>query len=252
MPYLGAPFIEEGGVEGLLAGDRPGGRLAASAAAAWARTTHAAVRLDRHARRSARATWPGCATRSDAGIAAGQTRVALQQANLVPPTLAQSPSAVHLAYLVLRENLINRLFDQGSGYWQNGLQGLDALSDAEHGAALVDYLGLDESRILDATERMVADGRHELAAATAALGAGTSAGQPAFVPSARTRLPQTDGEVPGVQPVQVHPLRGADRAGDGTDAVWIGRTFFTGVGLGCRCGTAGRVSHRFGHWHLRT
>ena len=48
---------------------------------------------------------------------------------------------MHLAYLVLRENLINRLFDQNSGYWQNGLHGLDALTDADHGAALVDYLG---------------------------------------------------------------------------------------------------------------
>ena len=65
----------------------------------------------------------------------------------MPPTLKHSTSAVHLAYLLLRENLINRLFDQHSGYWQNGLHGLDALSDADHGAALVDYLGLREAQI---------------------------------------------------------------------------------------------------------
>ena len=59
-----------------------------------------------------------------------------------------SASEVHLAYLLLRENLINRVFQQSSGYWQNGLQGLDALTDADHGAALVDYLDLDESRLL--------------------------------------------------------------------------------------------------------
>ncbi len=99
-------------------------------------------------------------------MAQGATRAALQQANLVAPTLEQSPSSVHLAYLVLRENVINRLFDQRSGYWQNGLQGLDALSDADHGAALVDYLGIGEAQVLRATERMVADGRHELAAST--------------------------------------------------------------------------------------
>ena len=73
---------------------------------------------------------------------------------------------MHLAYLVLRENLINRVFDQHSGYWQNGLQGLDTLSDADHGAALLDYLDVDESRLVAAARRMTADGRHELAAAT--------------------------------------------------------------------------------------
>ena len=100
------------------------------------------------------------------GIASGEPRAALQQANLVAPTLERSGSPVQLAYLVLRENLIDRLFDQHSGYWQNGLQGLDTLSDADHGAALFDYLDIDESRLVTAARRMAGDGRHELAAAT--------------------------------------------------------------------------------------
>jgi len=61
----------------------------------------------------------------------GAERGAIQQANLVPPTLSRGSSQVHLAYLVLREHVINRLFEQNSGYWQNGLRGLDALTDAE-------------------------------------------------------------------------------------------------------------------------
>jgi hypothetical protein len=84
----------------------------------------------------------------------------------MPPTLEASPSEVHLAYLLLRENLINRTFQQHSGYWQNGLHGLDALTDADHGAALVDYLGLSDAQIAAAAQRMIKDGRHELAAAT--------------------------------------------------------------------------------------
>ena len=96
----------------------------------------------------------------------GTPRAAIQQANLMPPTLEASTSEVHLAYLLLRENLINRMFQQHSGYWQNGLQGLDALTDADHGAALVDYLGLSDTQIASAAQRMVKDGRHELAAAT--------------------------------------------------------------------------------------
>ena len=83
----------------------------------------------------------------------------------MPPTLEASSSEVHLAYLLLRENLINRVFQQHSGYWQNGLQGLDALTDADHGAALVDYLGLSDAQIAAAGQRMIKDGRHELAAA---------------------------------------------------------------------------------------
>ena len=73
---------------------------------------------------------------------------------------------MHLAYLVMRENLINRTFQQHSGYWQNGLHGLDALTDADHGAALVDYLGLSDAQIAAAAQRIIKDGRHELAAAT--------------------------------------------------------------------------------------
>jgi hypothetical protein len=99
-------------------------------------------------------------------IARGAERGAIQQANLVPPTLVASPASVHLAYLVMRENMINRLFEQHTGYWQNGLRGLDALTDADHGAALVDYLGVGEAQIVGAVERMLADGRHELAAQT--------------------------------------------------------------------------------------
>jgi hypothetical protein len=42
---------------------------------------------------------------------------------------------------------------------------MDALTDADHGAALIDYLGLSDARIASAAQRMIADGRHELAAA---------------------------------------------------------------------------------------
>jgi hypothetical protein len=109
----------------------------------------------------------------------GKERGAIHAANLVPPTLERSDSNVHLAYLVLRENMINRLFDQNSGYWQNGLHGLDALTDAERGEALVDYLGVSDAQLASAAERMVADGKHELAAAVLRWA------QPRFANSAR-------------------------------------------------------------------
>ena len=163
MPYLGAPFVPEGSADGLveainqvsalkprylLHGHEPLTRIFSSTAMLddlriqlmWLRdeVLHA--------------------------IKAGTERGVIHRANLVPPTLPSSASEVHLAYLVIRENMINRLFQQYSGYWQNGLRGLDALTDADHGTALVDYLGLSDSQLAAAAERMMKDGRHELAA----------------------------------------------------------------------------------------
>jgi alkyl sulfatase BDS1-like metallo-beta-lactamase superfamily hydrolase len=97
-------------------------------------------------------------------LQSGSERGAIHAANLVPPTLERSDSSVHLAYLLLRGNVIDRLFDQNSGYWQNGLDGLDALTDADRGAALVDYLGVSDRLLSSAAEHMVADGKYELAA----------------------------------------------------------------------------------------
>jgi glyoxylase-like metal-dependent hydrolase (beta-lactamase superfamily II) len=163
MPYLGAPFVPEGSVDGLmeaidqvdrlkpghlLHGHEPLTRLFSSTAM----LDDLRIQL----------TW----LRDEVlrAMKAGTERGVIQQANLIPPTLANSASEVHLAYLVIRENMINRLFQQYSGYWQNGLHGLDALTDTDHGAALVDYFGLSDTQLAAAAERMMKDGRHDLAA----------------------------------------------------------------------------------------
>jgi len=165
MPYLGAPFTEEGGVDGLLAG------IDTVVALQPRVLLHGHEPLTRvfDSTRMLAELRPQLAWLRDEtvrGIARGTPRAALQQANLVPPTLADASSTVHLAYMVIRPHLIDRVFDQQSGYWQNGLQGLDVLGDADHGAALVDYLGVDDSKLADAAQHMMADGRHELAAVT--------------------------------------------------------------------------------------
>jgi glyoxylase-like metal-dependent hydrolase (beta-lactamase superfamily II) len=177
MPYFGAPFAEEGSPEGMLA--------------AIEQVSALKPRLLLHGHEPLTRVFDSTAMLDDLRVqlawlreevlremARGSERGAIQQANLVPPTLERSPSSVHLAYLLMREHMINRLYDQHSGYWQNGLQGLDVLTDADHGAALVDYLGVSESQVAAAVERMVADGRHELAAQTLRW--------------ARTRLPPSE------------------------------------------------------------
>jgi len=176
MPYLGAPFIEEGDFDGLLAaidlakdlnprillhGHEPLTQLFNSVAM-LADTKEQLVWLREQVR---------------AGIANGVERAALQQANLIPPRLLTDHPATHLAYLVLRENVINRLYDQSVGYWQTDLAGMDYVSRADRGSALVDYLGLSDRELAAAAERMIRDGKHELAAQ--------------LVDAARERLPQS-------------------------------------------------------------
>jgi glyoxylase-like metal-dependent hydrolase (beta-lactamase superfamily II) len=163
MPYLGAPFQAEGSLEGLLAaidqvhalhphhllhGHEPLTRIFSSVAM-----------LD-----DLRPQLDWLRTEVLRAMQGGAERGTIQATNLVPPTLERSSSNVHLAYLVLRENVINRLFQQHSGYWRNGLEGLDALTDADRGDALVTYLGVSEAQLAAAAQRMVADGKHELAA----------------------------------------------------------------------------------------
>src|SRR5262245_53334089 len=163
MPYLGAPFVEEGNLDGLLAaidvvkqknprillhGHEPLTRVFGS--------------VDTLAGLKPRLAWLRDEVLAD--IRRGDDRAAIQQANLIPPGLLEDASGVQFAYFVLRENAINRLFDQNVGYWQPDLEGVDYLGDADRGALLVDYLGVSESRLAKAAARMLADGRPELAA----------------------------------------------------------------------------------------
>ena len=163
MPYLGAPFIEEGNLPGLLdaidviARDNPRSLLHGHDPLTRLFPTPAVlVGLKPHLQ------W--LQSQVVVGIRRGESRAALQQANLIPPGLVAGDAALHLPYLVLRENVINRIYDQHVGYWQPDLEGVDYLSAADRGALLVDYLGVSESRLADAVRKMIADGDYELAA----------------------------------------------------------------------------------------
>ena len=163
MPYLGAPFTEEGDLDGLLKaidvvveknrrrllhGHEPLTTIFNSPAMLAAMQGHLAWLREQVL----------------VGIRDGVERGALQQANLIPPELLRSDPATHVAYLVMRENVINRLYDQNVGYWQPDMQGVDYLTRADRGSLLVDYLGVSERRLADAAQRMIDDGRYELAA----------------------------------------------------------------------------------------
>jgi glyoxylase-like metal-dependent hydrolase (beta-lactamase superfamily II) len=163
MPYLGAPFAPEGDLQGLfdaidilaqesprhlLHGHEPLTRNFASVAIL------AQIKTD--------LGWLREQVLS--AMRRGDERSAIHRANLIPPDLLGGNPGAYLPYLILREHVIDRLYQQNSGYWQADMQGVDHLGRAERAELLVDYLGLSEKQLVNAAERMAADGKYELAA----------------------------------------------------------------------------------------
>jgi len=163
MPYLGAPFVEEGDFEGLLNamdvvveknpehllhGHEPLTRNFASPAML------AQLKVD--------LIW--LRERVLNSIRNGAERAQVHKANLTPPDLLTGRPDVFQPYLILREHVIDRLYDQNVGYWQADLEGLDHLGKADRAELFADYLGLSEAQIAKAAERLAADGKYELAA----------------------------------------------------------------------------------------
>ena len=97
-------------------------------------------------------------------IRRGDENAVVQQANLIPPDLLTGHPGAILPYMIMREHLIDRLYDQNVGYWQADLEGISHISHADRGESLVNYLGVSERQFARALERMVADGKYELAA----------------------------------------------------------------------------------------
>ena len=67
-------------------------------------------------------------------------------------------------YFILREHVIDRIYDQNVGYWEANLQGLAHFGRMDRSELLVDYLALSESQIVKAAERLAADGKYSMAA----------------------------------------------------------------------------------------
>jgi glyoxylase-like metal-dependent hydrolase (beta-lactamase superfamily II) len=147
MPYLGAPFAEEGDFQGLLDaidlvvekhpqhllhGHEPLTRNFASA------TMLAQLKTD--------LVW--LHEQVLTAVRRGDERAAIHQANLIPPGLLGGQPDVYQPYLILREHVIDRLYDQNVGYWQPDLQGLDHLGRADRAELLVDYLGISEKQLV--------------------------------------------------------------------------------------------------------
>jgi len=163
MPYLGAPFVEEGDFGGLL--DAIG------------------VVVDRNPRYLLHGHEPLTRNFASPAILAGlkadliwlrdqvipairrgDERAAIHRLNLIPPDLLERQPDVYQPYLIVREHVIDRLYDQNVGYWEANLHGLDHLGTKDREELLVDYLGLSDKQIASAVNHLVEDGKYELAA----------------------------------------------------------------------------------------
>jgi glyoxylase-like metal-dependent hydrolase (beta-lactamase superfamily II) len=163
MPYIGAPFAAEGDLEGLfdaidmivsrdpqylLHGHEPLTRNFTSPLILG----HLKTDL----------TW--LRDQVLAAIRRGDDRAAIHEANLIPPDfLATQPDAFQ-PYYILREHVIDRIYEQNVGYWQANLQGLAHPSPADRAELLVDYLGVSQAQLVKAAERLSTDGKYAMEA----------------------------------------------------------------------------------------
>jgi glyoxylase-like metal-dependent hydrolase (beta-lactamase superfamily II) len=163
MPYIGAPFVVEGDVQGLLdAIDVVVQKNPRYMLHGHEPLTQNFSSPDMLAQLKKNLIW--LRDQVLEAIRRGDTRPAIHQANLIPPGLLSGRPDVLLPYLLLREHVIDRLYHQNVGYWQADLEGLGHLGDSDRAELLVDYLGLSEKQLVTAAEKMAADGKYELAA----------------------------------------------------------------------------------------
>src|SRR6266496_1052100 len=164
MPYLGAPFDEEGDLPGLLDaldlvtsrnpqhllhGHEPLTRNFSSPLILTHLKTDLAWLRDQVLAASRR----------------GDERAAIHEMNLIPPDLLANQPDAYQPYYIMREHVIDRIYDQNVGYWEANLQGLAHPGRMDRAELLADYLDLSDSQIAKAADRLSADGKYEMAAA---------------------------------------------------------------------------------------
>ena len=163
MPYLGAPFVVEGSLPGLLdAIDVVVQKHPRYILHGHEPLTRNFSSPDMLAQLKRNLVW--LRDEVQRAIQRGENRAAIHRANLIPPGLISGRPDVLLPYLIFREHVIDRLYHQNVGYWQADREGLDHLGDTDRAELFVDYLGLSERQLVSTAEKLSADGKHELAA----------------------------------------------------------------------------------------
>jgi glyoxylase-like metal-dependent hydrolase (beta-lactamase superfamily II) len=137
MPYFGAPFVPEGSVDGLRQTIAQIDELKPTL------LIHGHAPLTDNFTRAVLPALGQAVREVEADTLAelhrGSTLPDLLARNQMPESLAAHPDAV-VPFLLMRENLIKRLYAQRTGYWKPDGEGVEVLSRRDRGAAL-DLLG---------------------------------------------------------------------------------------------------------------
>jgi glyoxylase-like metal-dependent hydrolase (beta-lactamase superfamily II) len=159
MPYIGAPFLPEGSVQGLLeAMDLVQGLSPRLLIQGHPPITELFT-IE---------TFPalGAALRDlneavVVAIRSGSTLTEILHLNHLPDLLRDHPPAV-VPYMSIRDNLIKRIYHQRTGYWKSGGEGIENIAPADWAAAL-NLLGGSQGAFAAAAGQILQSGNEALA-----------------------------------------------------------------------------------------
>ncbi|HEX4386849.1 MAG TPA: MBL fold metallo-hydrolase [Myxococcales bacterium] len=183
MPYFGAPFVAEGSVEGMLE------TVAQLRALGPAQLIHGHPPLTDNFTFAVLEPLAAAVTElREATLKSlhdGRTLADALGDNLMPLVLRDHPDAV-LPYLLMRDDAVQRLYAQRSGYWSSKGDGLAVFSDADWGAAL-DLLG-GEAGVQRAAAALNVRGDHAMALRLATAGLAAHRDSPALTAERKRAL----------------------------------------------------------------
>ncbi len=170
MPYFGAPFVNEGSVEGLLE------TIKIIRDAAPTQLVHGHTPLTVNFTVATLAPLSAALTSllqtTAAAIHDGKPLADTLALDLVPESLRTHPEAV-TPFLLMRDNAIKRLYAQRTGYWKADGEGVEVFTTAELGRA-VDLIGGNRAdAFLHATAVLEERGDFAMALKLATLGLAT-------------------------------------------------------------------------------
>ncbi|KAB8180135.1 MBL fold metallo-hydrolase [Microbispora catharanthi] len=178
MPYLGSPTLAEGSPQGLFDAMRAVMDLRPRT------LIHGHPALTENYPIEA---FPGllAALRDlerviTAGISDGLTLAEILRLNHLPDVLRDHPAAV-MPYLVTRDNFIQRVHRQRTGYWHRGGEGVERFTSAELSAALDLLGGRSAAAFVTAGLELARRGEHPLALHVVDLGLLSHADAPELV-----------------------------------------------------------------------
>ena len=167
MPYFGSPFVAEGAVDGLF------DTIAQIRALGPRRLIHGHPPLTQNftveilpALGDALAA---VRRRTETLLREGRTQSEALAEALLPERLKDSPDAV-VPFLLMRDNLISRVYQQRTGYWKTDGEGLEVYTRAEQAAAFDLLAGGREDAFSRAAASLSARGDYGMALRIADFG----------------------------------------------------------------------------------